>query len=216
MTQETTGRNETPWGRRILLWGLLLLVLMVVTGVALVDRWAMPENRTPAAEPLPDFGELPSFSLTATDGRTVTKDDLSGDPWIADFVFTRCQGTCPVMSLKMGKLDRELPPELDLVSITVDPEHDTPAVLAEYAKTFEASERWHFLTGSPDEILALSQEGFRLGLDLSPPEEQATPEEPILHSTRFVLVDARGHIRGYYNMMLSGEMERLLGDLAAL
>lgn len=216
MTEERPVQHESPLVRRILLWGLLLLVLMVVTGVALIDRWAMPENRSPVEEPLPDFGEVPDFSLTAADGRTVTKGDLSGDPWIADFIFTRCAGTCPVMSLKMQTLDRDLPAELELVSITVDPEHDTPEVLAEYAETFGASHRWHFLTGSEEEIRTLSQEGFRLGLDLSPPEDQASPEEPILHSTRFVLVDGEGHIRGYYNVMLSGELERLVGDLGKL
>lgn len=216
MTEDPGQTTETPWIRRLFLWGLLLLVLMVVAGVALIDRWAMPENRAPVKEELPDFGEVPTFSLTDVGGSPVTRDDLSGSPWIADFVFTRCEGTCPVMSLKMQSLDRNLPPELGLVSITVDPEHDTPSVLADYAQKLDASERWHFLTGSEDEIVALSQEGFRLGLDPSPPEEQVTPEEPIFHSTRFVLVDSRGHIRGYYNMMLSGEMERLLRDLGSL
>lgn len=207
---------ESTWVRRILLWGLLLLVLMVVAGVALVDRWAMPENRTPVTEPLPDFGAVPDFRLTDTDGRTVTRRDLLGAPWIADFIFTRCAGTCPVMSLKMQTLDGDLPPEIDLVSVTVDPEHDTPDVLVDYAERFEASDRWHFLTGTPEDVVSLSRDGFHLGVDLSPPPDQVNPDEPIVHSTRFVLVDAQGHIRGYYNMLMSGELERLVGDLESL
>lgn len=207
---------ESTWVRRILLWGLLLLVLMVVAGVALVDRWAMPENRTPVTEPLPDFGEVPDFRLTDTAGRTVTRRDLLGAPWIADFIFTRCAGTCPVMSLKMQTLDGDLPPEIELVSVTVDPEHDTPEVLGDYARKFEASDRWHFLTGTPEDVVSLSRDGFHLGVDLSPPPDQVNPDEPIVHSTRFVLVDGQGHIRGYYNMLMSGELERLVGDLESL
>ena len=196
--------------RRALLWGLLLAVLAGVVAAALTTTLGR------RGEPLPDYGSLPPFELLDSAGRPFGRDSLAGRPWIADFMFTRCVAVCPMMSMRMAELDRELPAEVALVSITVDPEHDTPEVLARYAERFEASQRWSFLTGDPEAIYELSLDGFHLAVDPDPPPEMASDEMPILHSTRFALVDARGRIRGYYDSMDRAEMERLARDAARL
>jgi len=162
---------------------------------------------------MPDYSVVPEFSLTERSNRPVTKKDLAGQVWVADFIFTQCQGICPAMSSNMEKLQRQLPKEVRLVSFSVDPYNDTPAVLTEYANRYNADpERWLFLTGSADAIQGLSVDGFKLALNPS----SGTDVEPITHSSRFVLVDREGHIRGYYGTEDAGALERLIADVKRL
>ena len=194
--------------RRILIWGLLVAVLLAVAGAALRQRLRRSD--------LPVLGTVPDFALTNRDGRTVRRADLAGAPWVADFIFTRCAASCPMMSQRMARLIRDLPPSLTarFVSFTVDPEYDRPAVLQLYAGSFSAPGSWLFLTGGTEEMHRLSREGFKLAVDAS--GNPVNPEEPILHSTRFVLVDAEGRIRGYYEAFDEESTEKLARDLAAL
>jgi len=195
-----------------------VLVAALLFIVALFARHSLVGPRSPAP---PVLGEVPPFSLTNRDGRTVTRETLAGSPWIADFVFTRCAASCPLMTDRMAKLAKELDlgepgpngrPRLRFVSFTVDPDHDTPAVLAAYAARYQAPPAWLFLTGPQAILHHLSRKGFKLAV-----EPAGGPEkEPILHSTRFVLVDARGRIRGYYDGFDKEAMEKLERDLAAL
>ena len=166
------------------------------------------------AEPeLPAYYTVPEFSLTNQNGQTVTLGDLTGKIWVADFIFTNCAGTCPMMTGTMRKLQDALPEEVRLVSFTVDPARDTPQVLAEYAKSHDAaSERWFFLTGGRDALYDLSIKGFKLAVDVS----NGTDVEPITHSTRLVLVDRQGQIRGYYAGTEEQELERLSADVKKL
>jgi protein SCO1/2 len=196
--------------RRGLLWGFLVVALLVVAAATLVQRLRRPE-------PLPVYGKLPAFSLVNRDGRAIRLEDLAGAPWVADFIFTRCPASCPMMSARMARLDRDLSRDLDvlLVSISVDPAYDTPEVLERYARKFQAPERWLFLTGEREDVRRLSVEGFKLGLDMDPPPGNAGPE-PILHSTRFVLVDGEGQIRGYYEAFDEASTEKLRSDLLRL
>lgn len=203
--------------RRGLLWGLLVGVL-----VALAVAFALHRFASPPPEPLPVLGTIPEFTLTDQAGRSVGRDDLAGAPWVADLVFTRCVLACPLMSMKMAALDRDLPagggggPGARLVSISVDPEHDQPAVLAEYAERYRASDRWLFLTGDRDEIFRLAGEGMHLGFDPNPPLVPLREGDNIYHSTRFVLVDGRGRVRGYYDSEDSESLEVLRRDVARL
>ncbi|HKV12569.1 MAG TPA: SCO family protein [Thermoanaerobaculia bacterium] len=196
--------------RRGLLWGLLVAALLAVTAAALVQRLHRPE-------PPPVLGEVPEFALTNRDGRPVRRADLSGAPWVADFIFTRCPASCPMMTARMARFERELPKDLPvrLVSFSVDPENDTPEVLERYAQSFAAPARWLFLTGTREQIRSLTVEGFKLGLEMEPPPGMNAPE-PILHSTRFVLVDGQGKIRGYYEAFDEESMKRLDADLRAV
>lgn len=194
---------------RMLLWGLLVAALLAVTIWAVSTRLSAPD--------LPVLGQVPPFSLTSHRGETVSLDNLVGEPWIADFIFTRCALSCPMMTTRMAELDDgRVAPEVRLVSFSVDPQHDTPEVLAEYADAFGASERWHFLTGSKEEILELALTGFHLALIPDPPAGTAPPEEPIVHSSRFILVDGRGRIRGYYDGMTRDGVEQLERDAKLL
>jgi protein SCO1 len=216
--------HSTPTaGRRFgrgLLWGLLVGVLLAVVAAAL---WKTVGE--PRPEPPPVLVEVGDFTLTSRDGETVTRGDLLGAPWIADVLFTRCVLACPLMSTKMAKLDRELPvaaedgaePAVRLVSISIDPEHDTPEVLQEFGAKYGASDRWLFLTGARDEVIAAAGEkGLRLPFDPNPPLTPLQPGDNIFHSTRFVLVDAEGRVRGYYESESSEDLAKLRRDLAAL
>jgi cytochrome oxidase Cu insertion factor (SCO1/SenC/PrrC family) len=183
--------------------------LVVIAGAAVFQRLDRPV-------PPPVLGEVPGFSLTNRDGRTVTLADLAGRPWVADFIFTRCPASCPMMTARMARLGRELPEgAARLVSFTVDPAHDTPEALARYAAAFEGPADWLFLTGGAEELHRLSREGFKLAVDPAPPPDMAGAE-PILHSTRFVLVDGEARIRGYYDAFDEESMKALERDLAAL
>ena len=150
---------------------------------------------------LSDLGELPDFSLTNQNGKTITTADLKGKVWVADFFFTSFQGVCPVMTARMSKLDKTLGDKgLHLLSISVDPATDTPEKLTEYAKNFEAKDNWQFLTGEKSKIIDLSVKGFRLSLG----------EDPMSHSQRLVLIDNRSHIRGYYSIDRENEMQLIV------
>ncbi len=127
-------------------------------------------------EGLRDLGTVPDFSLIERSGRRVTLADLRGTVWIANFMYTHCTDTCPLQSAEMARLQTEFPtePAFRLVSITVDPAEDTPAVLSEYAARFGADrERWLLLTGEKKALYALAQDGFHLSIE--GPEEVAQP-----------------------------------------
>src|SRR5262245_14469084 len=165
------------------------------------------------APELTRFYPLPDFSLTDQTSKTVTLADLKGKVWIADFIFTNCGGTCPMMSGKMRKLQEGLPAEIRMVTITVDPDRDTPKALAAYAAEHGATrERWLFLTGDKQSLYDLCVKGYKLPLA----EWGGTTAEPIAHSTRFVLVDKQGEIRGYYTGTEEQDLMRLAADAKQL
>ena len=158
------------------------------------------------------YGQVPAFQLTDQAGQPFTSGSLKGRAWIADFIFTSCAGTCPQMTARMASLQAKLPPAVQLVSISVDPQRDTPQVLAEYAGRHGADPaRWRFLTGDPGRIAPLVSQGFRLSY-----AEGTDPVEPIIHSVRFVLVDPSGAIRGYYDSTDPAQVERLVRDATLL
>jgi len=162
---------------------------------------------------LPVYGPAPEFSLVERSARTIQSSELAGKVWIADFIFTTCGGVCPLMTAEMRKLQQQLPPQIQLVSFSVDPAHDTPEVLRDYAARNGADpNRWWFLTGDRNAIFAVSKSGFKLALD----DSMGTEQEPITHSTRFALVDRSGQIRGYYGIEDAGAMDRLAADALGL
>ncbi|MFM8808607.1 MAG: SCO family protein [Chthoniobacterales bacterium] len=185
--------SDHPQGNRVadrmqrLGWvgAFLAFILAVVMGYSL---WRGSERRD--VEKLPVMRAVPDFTLTDQDGNTVTRDDLRGKIWIADFIFTRCKGPCPLMTARMLEMQRALlkTPDVKLVSISVDPEHDTPAVLKAYAEAnFAEPGRWKFLTGDKTVIEKVVTEGFMQHLD----EENGEP----VHGTMFLVVDGNGMVR---------------------
>jgi protein SCO1/2 len=197
-------------GRHGPLTGVLAgLTLLLALGIALTLY-----RRSRGA--LPVLGTLPPFALTASGGESVTLASLRGRPWVADFIFTRCAGTCPAMTAKMSQLQKAAPPGTRLVSFTVDPENDTPAVLAGYARSSGAHEDWLFVTGPKEALYALSTQGFKLAALEVPPGQQGVGDGPFLHSSRLVLVDREGRIRAYYDSEEAGALRALLADLRAV
>ena len=140
---------------------------------------------------LPILGQVAPFQLTSQAGQTFDSATLAGHIWVADFIFTNCEGPCPRMSAYMRALQKATAdlPDLKMVSFTVDPDRDSPSVMAEYAKRYHAEpERWIFLTGPKATLHHITRDVFKLG-DVSGALE---------HSTRFALVDKKGRIRGFY------------------
>ena len=147
--------------------------------------------------PLQHIKTLPDFSLTERSGKTVRLADLKGKVWLADFVYTTCPGPCRTITRNMSELQNAMQqfPDVRLVSISTDPAHDSPQVLRDYAENFHASsEKWLFLTGEKSKVYDLIEHGFLL-----PIAEQRDAEQPILHSTKIMLVDKNGVIRAFYD-----------------
>jgi len=189
----------------------LVVVLLAVVAVGL---WLVM-SRPSGGPDLPRLGAAPEFTLVSEQGRTVTRADLAGRVWIADFIFTRCGGSCPILSARMAALAERTAtvPGIRFVSFGVDPEYDTPEILAEYGRKLGADPaRWTFLHGDRPVIRALIKDGFKLAIEDGP----ADSVEPILHSTRFVLVDGEGTIRGYYDGMEQPPVDELEKDARAL
>jgi protein SCO1/2/putative membrane protein len=162
---------------------------------ALLPSCARPR---PAAD---DYGPVGDFSLTERSGRTVTAADLRGKVWVASFVFTRCSGGCPQVTATMQGLQSVFARLADvrLVTFTVDPDHDDPQELANYAGHYQADpQRWLFLTGPEADVYRLLRDGFHITARQNEGKER-TPGNEVLHDTRLVLVDRDGHIRGYYD-----------------
>ena len=188
--------------------GLLAVSALLVLSAAIALMAGL--GRQPA---VPVLGQVPGFDLVERSGRTLGLEALEGRAWVADFIFTSCAGVCPAMTARMARLRHEVPPEVRLVSFTVDPGHDTPDVLADYARGFGADSTWLFLTGPRDAIHDLATDGFKLAALELPPGEQSA-DGPFLHSSKFVLVDARARIRGYYDSADEQAMTALGADLA--
>jgi protein SCO1/2 len=189
---------------------LLALPLVVATVFFFVWRNQVDQLASRAVEPR---GKVPNFQLVNQNGRPFGSAQLIGKIWIADFIFTTCPGPCPMISTRMSELQKPLEnTDVHLVSFTVDPEKDTPDVLRGYAEKLHAQpNRWDFLTGSKSAIYDLSRNGFKLAVS-DDSEEAGIP----VHSTRLILVDRRGEIRGYYEATAPDAVTKLLADTSHL
>jgi protein SCO1 len=185
----------------------LSVALLAIAATYLQLRYQKPD--------LPRFRQVPEFQLTERSGRTVTLADLKGKIWVADFIYTTCPGPCPMISSRLSQMQEQALANdaVRFVSISVNPEQDTPEVLREYAKQFEASpDRWLFLTGEKNAVRSLITNGFMLtALD-----QTGEGVEPVAHSTKLVLVDRKGRIRGFYDALDKAGTEKLLADLRRL
>jgi cytochrome oxidase Cu insertion factor (SCO1/SenC/PrrC family) len=210
---------------RIILQAAAVIVpAVLIAGLGLKNL--LPPSGARRAAELPVMKEVPPFSLEERSGRRVGRDELLGRVWIADFIFTHCAGTCPSMTSRMVELREALGRDAGkvmLVSITVDPDRDTPARLKEYAAQVGAGEDWLFLRGAQDEVARLSREGFLLGGPapgsapaVADGSAEAPPPDPLLHDRHFVLVDRRGRIRGYYDGVDTEVVKPLALDARAL
>ncbi len=155
-------------------------------------------------EPLPDLLPIGDFSLTDQDGETVTNEDLRGKVWVVDFIFTSCPDVCPVLTTQMANLHRRIDSDdVRFVSVSVDPAHDTPERLREYAARYRAdTSRWSFLTGDPESMRLTLERAF--AQPVGERTEIGDGRYDILHAGRFMLIDRRGRLRGLYETNAEG------------
>ncbi len=197
-------RRNLSTTQRYVVLGLLSLCLGTVYAFVLWRTHSSAassgnDSETSAAPDSPTaFNTVAPFTLTDSTGKTVTLDALLGKPWIVDFVFTRCTGPCPVVTSFMVKAQQmSKADDVRLVTITVDPEYDTPEVLSQYAQLIHAdTQRWMFLTGPLDVITELLNKSFMVPIV----KETGLPVgQSIVHRTNLSVVDAHGVVRGYYD-----------------
>ena len=209
MAPTTPPRLRSRFARCTALCALILVPLLGFS--------ALGGARGGATKPLPVLGRVADFALVDQSSSPVSRAALEGEPWLANFVFTRCATVCPRLSERMRAVQllaqRHAEP-LRLVSFSVDPQHDEPAVLKSYAEAYGADPtRWKFLTGSESSIEEIAR-GFAIALS-----GKIDPEKPdfgIMHSGHLILVDGRGRIRGYYPSSEAGVENRILVDLKRL
>ena len=217
MTEETTTNSSKTLDSgklpELALWGLLVTAILILVLFAVLRGLSEAQP-----EPLPVITEVPPFELLERSGETLGPEHFRGEPWIANFIFTRCVAVCPRMTMQMKKVIEGLGPETPIrfVSISVDPEYDTPEVLNTYAERYEAGEGWYFFTGERPAIHRLIKEGFLLPFDPDPDPEITNGIDPIVHSNRLVLVDRANRIRATYDPFERGALELLNADAQRL
>lgn len=200
----------------VVVWTLLVGALAVVMAVGMREIWISAERKN--FRQLPTLAQVSNFHFVERDGQPRTLRDLSGEIWVANFFFSTCPGPCPALISQMGEVSRAVTRtkgRVKVVSITVDPETDTPARLREYAEKFGAGKNWWFLTGSLEETFRLAREGFKMPVEVNPPAT-ASRDGKMLHSTKVALVDGQGRIRGYYNGTDADLLARILPDIGDL
>ena len=182
-------------------WRSIVKAAVSLLGLALIGCAAHVQ--------LPSLGAVSDFNLTDQTGASFASGPmLKGHVWVANFMFTNCPGPCPRMSSQMHQVQTALAgQDVRLVSMTVDPDRDTPEKLFRYAAFYSAQPGvWYFLTGPRETLNHLGQDVFKLnGVDGS-----------LDHSTRFVLIDRKAQIRGYYLTSEPDAITRVIADAKAL
>lgn len=184
-------------GRVVLLVALAVLLLAVVPGIVVPTLLCRP-----APPALDDLGLLPPFRLVDHTGATITEAELRGHPTIINAIFTRCDTVCPMATYRMQTIQTQTSDRkgagIKLLSFTVDPAHDTPAVLSAYADRFHADgARWRFVTGPEPEVRAFVETALWYSTDRTGTSPSGAPE--IAHQQHFLLLDSSLRIRGTYD-----------------
>src|SRR6266852_504296 len=208
----TTTTLDRPSSRTATAWKTTLIAIPIVT-LALLLWLRQLEVNALRQRTVSSYGTVPEFVLLNQDGKNFGSAQLRGKIWIADFIYTTCPGPCPMISTRMSELQKPLEKtDVHLVSFSVDPERDSPEVLHGYAEKLRADPaRWDFLTGPKSAIYKLSHDGFKLAV-ADGSDETGIP----VHSTRMVLVDRHGEIRGYYEATAADAVTKLLADTSHL
>jgi protein SCO1/2 len=195
------------------LWAIVVLAMIALVASRSVARRdaRIEADAAPSPTKFEPLFRSPAFELVDQNNKPFKQSDLLGSVWIADFVFTHCGGPCPIMTSKLADLQKQVArPDVKLVSFSVDPERDTPAVLKEYAKQFGADEsRWTFLTGDKQKI-------YDTAAAMKITAVPATKDAPIIHSELFLLVNRTGDVVGVYHSNDEPEMKQLIADASDL
>jgi protein SCO1/2 len=192
MTENSVRPPRTIWIGFLLLFGVLALAFVT---------WFAQISRQLTKPQLPVIGPVANFTLMNQDGKLATLADFTNHVWVADIIFTRCAGPCPRMTGQMRSLQNFLPPDsaAKLVTLTTDPDFDSPEVLKKYGERFNADfNRWTFLTGSKKEIAALASDSLKLSSVPVKPEDRKDDADLFIHTTIFVVVDKHAQLRGSF------------------
>ena len=184
---------RTIWVGLVLLFGFISLAFL-----AWFVQITRNQNLLP---PLRVIGPVANFALTNQDGKITSLADFTNRVWLADIIFTRCAGPCPRLTGQLRSLQDLLPKEssVKLVTLTTDPEFDTPAVLKKYGERFGADfHRWTFLTGTKREIGRLAADNLKLSAQPVKPEAQKDSADLFIHTTIFVILDKHAQLRGFF------------------
>lgn len=202
------------WQRSLLFHALFIGVLAVLLGVLLY----LNMSSTRVDDMPPAFGQVPGFTLTDQDGEAFTETDLRGKYTVANFIFTRCPGPCAALSRQFSEFQKAIADsdDIQLLTVSVDPEFDQPEVLRDYAQSYRAEPgRWQFVTGEKRPVYELIQDGFKVTARENTDPEAAL-ENLFIHTTKIVLIDPQGRIRGYYNGTDPLAYGELLADIQEL
>jgi len=222
MSTNPTPNPPAPTASSTSFYRWLIIVLGIFLLIVFLYRATEPTPQELAAAAhsrLPKISTIPHFSLTERSGKIISNNDLAGKVWVADFVYTTCPGPCPLVTAELAKIQQAVAgdPHVQLVTFTVDPETDTPPVLAAYADKFHAdANKWWFLTGPEKPLYALIQNGFLQAVEDDHGQHLDNGQGTVTHSTYFALVDANGIMRGAYQSQDPDECRQLLKDIAAL
>jgi protein SCO1/2 len=192
MTEVPPRPPRTVWVGLLLFFTLFTLAFLL---------WLVAASRNFGEAPLGVLGQVADFTLTNQDGQASSLAALTNHVWVADIIFTRCSGPCPRMTAQMRSLQELLPADnpAKLVTLTTDPDYDSPAVLKKYGERFGADfSRWTFLTGSKAQIAGLAGESLKLGSVPVLPKDRLNDADLFIHTTIFVLVDRRAQLRGIF------------------
>jgi protein SCO1/2 len=211
VTSEPGAATSTSIPGRRLLFALLVIFLLAVVPSIVVPTFVCRSGSTN----LPDLGDVTAFSLIDEQGEAFTEEALRGHPTIVGFVFTRCDTICPVITLKMHRLLEKTADRkgamIKLLSISVDPEYDTPARLLAYAKRHQSDPtRWRFLTGPRDKVRQLVEGPFMNSMLAEGVSATGAPQ--ISHSGYLALVDGDLKIRGVYDSNDIQALDQLIHD----
>lgn len=204
--------NTARWILRITSWGVLATAVLFLIVSYVHSRRVKPSASLPAT--LPVLGEVPDFTLTAHTGQPLALNNLRGKVWITNFFFTTCRSICPIMQDNMTEVQKAFASNsmVQIVSFTVDPEHDTVEVLNQYAhKKGAIPGKWLFVTGEKKAIYRLARHGFKLAAEDIPEQLEGTTHD-FIHSDKLVLVDTQGGIRGYYSGLDTEQVRQLITD----
>ena len=168
---------------------------------------------------LPIISKMPDFQLTNQLGAPVSLASYQGKIWLADIIFTRCPGPCPLMSQTMAGLAETLPkkPAIRFVTLTTDPKHDTPKILSQYAANLSAdTNRWDFLTGDPAIIAKLATKGMKLATVKKNPSDRESTLDLFIHSKSFVLIDQQVRMRAAFDSTEPGLSDKVQAAIRQL
>ena len=159
------------------------------------------------------YSEIPDFAFINQDSQVVANKDFAGKLYIADFFFTTCPTICPKMKSQMLRVYEKFKdnPDVMFLSHTIDPKHDTVAVLRDYAERLQvSSEKWHFVTGDKDAIFEIAEKYMVSAME---DEKEAGG---LVHSGAFILVDENRRIRGVYDGTMAEQVDQLMLDIPVL